>query len=130
MRKFKVLEGTYNVFVRHPETRKIIQTDRYKSGDIVESEIDLCKRGNRPGARKFVEVHEETPVKLTPPIAPEDVEEEEHVEVQHPEDVVDESDVLLSSTIEELRSIAERNNIDLGPAKLKGDIVAIIRAAL
>lgn len=95
--KFQILHGT------HTEWGKT-----YKRGQIIESMSDL-DRFNKPGARKFRRLDA-----LPEPITDVPVNNK-------PTDTYDEM------TIDELRAWAEGEEIDLGGATKKADIIKVLR---
>lgn len=53
MAKFKILAG------RHIDAGPSGKNHVYKAGDVVDSKVDLEKRFNSPGSRKFERIHDE-----------------------------------------------------------------------
>lgn len=104
--KFRMIRG------RHSDT-----TGRYIKGDVIESDIDLAAKFNSPGSIKFVKVSDDTPA--TDPSAKKsdlpdvDSEDEGEIPAQYS-----------NYTVAELRTIAEDEEIDLGGATKKSEIVA------
>ena len=129
MGKYLVLEGKHQGTDPFEKNGKATVTI-HRKGDVIESDVDLCKMWNRPGCRKFRKLSESTPAKLTPQsmyVPPEDPfdEESEFTEEDHQET----QDSFANLTIPELRSIAENNEIDLGKATRKEEIISALRIA-
>ena len=113
MPKFKLLSG------RHTEndpTGKIDPVTKlpvsvtYKAGDVFASKSDLDKRFNQPPMSiKFERIHE-TPVAAAQQAAI--------------------SDTLDAMTVEELKAYAESEELSLGKAKTREEMVKVLRAAL
>lgn len=145
--KFKVLSGKHQEHSPHSKGEPRKRPVTYHAGDVIEVKHDLCKMFNKPRRLKFLRVPDGTPLKRTVPDLPPAVEDD-------PEDVLDAQDVLddqnaldtLESTgedalleesevqdsftgltVKDLRSLAEENEIDLGEATLKDDILRVMR---
>ena len=131
--KFKVLGGKHTETAQEGKVATI-----YHRGDIVEANHDLCRMFNKPKSLKFLRVPDNTPNKRTLPSLPPKVEDD-------PEDILNARDDLESTGEEtlseeselqdsfsdlkkaELISLAEENEIDLGDATLKADILRVVR---
>lgn len=119
MPTYEVIEG------RHSEgrgrTRKV-----YKRGDRVTTPVDLEKKLNRPGyPPKFRRVDGVLPSQKLGPPNPGDP-----YPTQLPPPQTHGMDTLEAMTVEELRKYAAEEEIDLGPAKTKADILKAIKAGL
>jgi len=87
----------------------------YSPGAVIDTAQNLL-RLNAPGSIRFERVYEEeepTPVETTP----EPTEEEP-------------TDDLEALTLAELRDLAEAEEVDLGDAKRKADVLEVLRRAL
>ncbi len=115
--KFKVLEGRYQEFVKtevrdeEGNVRVMVETRDYPRGSVVETDIDLEARFNRPNIRKFQRV--------------DDAASESDTLPQEPE-----ADPLEGMTLAEMRELARTNGIDLGSARGKADVAAVLREHL
>jgi hypothetical protein len=123
--KFKVLDGKFTQLITSEgeEGQPITSSEVYAKGSIVMSDIDLVKRYNRPGCRKFQRVHDSTKVRQIDPTSPQ--EREEELRPTPPEDI---QDAYTGLTVADLREIADEGNIDLGSARKKDAILAILRS--
>ncbi len=121
MGKFLILRGgKHQQFVPDPEVGKPKMVI-YKKGDIVDSEKDLCKMFNSRGVRKFRKMPDNTPA----------IRASSTPETELPEaDVTTVEDAFAGLTISALRAIAEEEEIDLGDATLKRDILQILRDSI
>ena len=136
--KFQVLDGKHQVFTSAEEGNPggSILIDLYMKNDIVESDVDLALKHNR-GARKFKRVADDTPVKCSQPqqvsqtlqkpsspkVSP--IEPLEEPKEEPLDENVD--DVFSKLTIKQLRRLAEEEEIDLGEATKKSEILKIFR---
>jgi hypothetical protein len=100
--KFKLLVG------QHAEHGRV-----YKAGDIIETDYDL-NRFNAPKAEKFQRITGEEAQAIT--------------QSQAAQAPVDET--LESMTLQELRNLAAEEELDLGNAKTKAEIIAAIRGTI
>lgn len=113
--KFRILRGKHNQGERHPDGRPVI----YARNDVVESETDLCKLNAGMATKKFERVDDSTP--LTNPDAA-------GKSVPSPETVDPNEDTFNEMTVAELRQFAEQEEIDLGKARTKDEIIAVLRS--
>ena len=110
---FQVLHG------RHSEGGML-----YERGDVFESKSDLNKlNGGSHDTQKFLRMADDAKPKGGKEVA---FMNETPVVEEEAEETVD----LSSKTVAELRELAEEEEIDLGEATLKADIVEIIEAHL
>lgn len=111
--KFKVLEGRHQVFVKRELTdengrkRTVSEVRSYPKESIVESDVDLAARFNRPNAKKFELVPDSAVAVVESPSSP--------------------GEELENMTVAELRELAQASNINLGAAKTKAEILALMR---
>ncbi len=124
MAYYRVIKG------RHLEFQDGSQGDRrvskiYDTGEIVESAVDLCEAFNQvdeqgvPRSIKFERVDS-----VGRPLAKRKVKPKVSQQQQQSEPA---SDGLDGLTIEELRKFAAEEEVDLGDAKKKEDIIEAIR---
>lgn len=115
--KFKVLEGRHQEFVKtevrdeEGNVRVMVETKDYPRGSTVETDIDLETRFNRPNIRKFQRLDDAASESDTLPQE-------------------DETDPLEGMTLSEMRELARTNGIDLGSARGKADVAAVLREHL
>ncbi len=116
--KFKLLAGNHiaadttkskvSFLPNIPDDQKMYPDRRYKQGDIIDCEEDLCAVFNQPGIPpKFERVDQYAGEGWTPP-AP--------------------KDGLEDLTVKQLNELAEAYEIDLKGVKVKDGIVRILRA--
>ena len=107
--QFEVLQGSHNEYGK-----------TYGPKSIVNSRSDL-RRHNKPGSQKFrfIGMVEEDAVEPDPEKGPSQV---------YPATPSD--DTLSGMSIQELRKFAEQEEIELGTAKSKSEILVAIRAAI
>ena len=118
MAKFQVLRGIHaqrdgpkDEAGRRKVTTYLAATnpDGSPAGDIVESDADLAKNHNKAGRPKFARIPEVVPINSV---------------------VGPKNDDLSTKTLAELRALAEEQQIDLGEATLKADVLETIRSEL
>jgi hypothetical protein len=125
--KFKVLMGSYQApSVQTPEghTYPVV----YNPGSVVESSLDLARKFNSPGAKKFQRLPDDVPVFVAPAegkTAKEDDTEIPGTIPSPPEPEVGE--VLMSLSVPELREEAEAAGVSLRGLRTKAEIVAALR---
>ena len=93
--RFKLLSGVHTE--GHQETYK-----QYERGDVIETDVDLVKKFNRPGSTKFERVEDNASLN---------------------------TDEFSAMTVAELRAFAEGEEIDLGEISRKSDILDALRKA-
>lgn len=109
MSKFRVLRG------QHTESEKTDGTPRvYSRGDVLESKTDLLRHNSRAGEAKFERVGDDAETTSDTGIASCDQRS---------------SNTLDDMTVEELRTLAAEEEIDLSESKTKRHIIAAILAA-
>ena len=116
--KFKVLDGKHHTFLRDPERPMDVKTVAYPKNSIVESDIDLAERYNRPGARKFERVADSVPVVQAKQHSAQDEMEEREANPVDPYNGL---------TKAELVRVANENDIDLPNGANKAQVLAILR---
>lgn len=135
--KFQVLHGTHYCF-----THKGKQPLKHTKGDVIESDADLALHHNRPGSKRFSRVDNDTPTRCSSLITPEEVvvpvkaPEPSPVEplrsdedfVDPVEEATDPQDQFTGLTVAELKAIAQDEEIDLGDATRKADILNVLRS--
>lgn len=117
---FKLLRGYHRdwSFKFDRDTRQRTTVKRmYSPGESVESDRDLCKLFNRPGSIKFERLPD-------PPQAQSFQGQQNAVAT-----AVKESPDLDGMTVRDLQALAEEEEIDLGGAKTKDQMVKTIRQA-
>ncbi len=98
----------------------------YHKGSVFESTIELDKEFNTdPAKPKFTRVDNSVPLTYNTPTSKTDTAPTPKVETN--ESSTNKDDTLSSMTVEELRQYALSEEIDLGKAKTKAEILAIIR---
>lgn len=107
---------------------------RYKTGDIVVSKTNLAERYNTPGAIKFEFLGTATPTQAVQAREAAEPVEKKFQEPAKVEEVVEEQSTteqsdLSTLTIEKLRELATEEEIDLGDAVRKAEIVSAIELA-
>lgn len=114
---FKLLRGYHKdwTYRTDAEGRRQTSSQRlYKPGETVESDRDLAKLFNHPGSIKFERLPDPPQSTAQPAVA-----------------VAERPDVDLDSmTLRDLQALAETEEIDLGGAKTKDQMVKVIRQAL
>ncbi len=142
--KFKVLSGKHQETPPSPEGEPRKRPVTYYAGDVLEVKHDLSKMFNKPHRLKFLRVSNDTPLKRTmPELSP--VVEDDPVDILNAQSILDDQDTLESTgeesplkesevqdsftglTKKELCNLAEENEIDLGEATLKDDILRVMR---
>lgn len=117
--RYKVLRGRHcQESTINPKTGKKTKNKVYNKGDVVETHVKLDKKFGKAKFELLGTVERAKPV--------EDVEVDE--EWEGGEEV--ESDGLDDMSVRELRSYAQEEEIDLGRASRKSDIVDVIREEL
>jgi hypothetical protein len=104
---------------------KIYCADGKQDGNIIETTTDLCKM-NHPGANKFQRLYE-SPKSSSDPEAVAEAAHEGFYGMPEDPAVKAKSDGLDGKNAAELRKIAEEEEIDLGSAKTKDQILGRIR---
>ena len=111
--KFKILRGTHSNGERHPQTNKLIT---YRAGDIFESITDLVKLHGREKFERAADnaVLSRTPLKVNA------------TETPHQEASAYTAKELEGMSVDELKRLANEEEIDIGNLNKKNDIIARI----
>lgn len=133
MPKFRLLHGNHCENERDPNTNELV---KYKAGDIFFSPQPLDKMHNSPGSIKFEPVSDGTLVTRHPVAKaatagfngePEKIEADSISNTSQPMFSTAE---LERMNVEELKKFAAEEEIDLGTASKKADIIARIQSAV
>lgn len=127
MPKFRVLRGTFSMKVNGQRPPVI-----YQKGEVFETaRTDLLARNNPPGGKPRLEpVPDSTPVTPAKPgIRARSARKAQEAEPARPPASPPDADTYDSMTVEQLRAHAAAEEITLGAAKTKAEIIAALRAA-
>lgn len=134
--KFKVLAGTHSINEGTDQNPKL---KRFRMNEIVETDDELDKMFNSPGATKFARLD------YTEPDTEESLAREEELLKQRREALAKKKEAESKGTVEpsspnddyldkmdlnELRSTASANSIPLGKAKTREEVLKVIKEAL
>lgn len=135
--KFKVLAGGHS---ENEGTDQNPKLKRYRMNDIVETDQELDKMFNSPGATKFARLD------YTEPDTEESLAREEELLKQRREAIAKKKEAESKAPVEtssspnddyldkmdlnELRSTASANSIPLGKAKTREEVLKVIKEAL
>jgi len=98
---------------------------KYGPGDLVVTDIDLNRFNAGSGPKKFDRLPDNTPI----PKAGQKKKTQASASVQSSPKLPMEEDTLQGMSVEELRHLAEQEEIDLGEARRKDKIIEIILEA-
>lgn len=126
--KFRLLNGSHTVTHKKPDASgKLRITGRtvFKATSselpVIESAVDLCEKFNHPMSKKFERVPDDTVCTKTVEVG---LNTQSNAQGPNP------ADEILSMSLKQLQRYAQENDIDIGNAQRKEDLIRIITEAL
>jgi hypothetical protein len=119
--QFRLLVGTHCEGEKDEDNRLIM----YKQGDIVETKSDLCAKFNSVGSVKFERIEtENAQLPLSKPVT-----QAPGGSVKTATPAANPIDTFEAMSVEELKKHAEQEEINLGKAATKPEIIKVLRSA-
>lgn len=121
--KFKLLRGTHHEAKWDKSVKPPVDRGRtYHAGDVIETNFDLTTlNGGDPQTVKFEKVDDATPATAVDAV-PVEIKSSVNTNAAAVDDTLD------AMTVNELKEMAAEEEIDLGSAKSKAEILSVLRS--